>query len=549
MSIQIRDLHYKIGDTVALEGIDLSIPEGSFVTIAGPDGAGKTTLLRLLAALLVPTEGTILVAGWDTKKEGQKVQESIGYMPQRFGLYEDLTVKENLTLYAKLRGVQEGLFMERMALLLQMTGLEPFCGRLASRLSGGMKQKLGLACALIQEPRLLLLDEPSVGVDPISRKELWKMVARFRKEGVTILWTTSYLDEAEKGDLSLLLYKGKLLFQGKAEKLIEHVQGRVFSVPVKEKKRDLLFKLLSQREKVLDGKVEGDTIHLLTREPKGEEGWISAPPRFEDGFIDLLGGGPGGDSPLRRCFLTKEEKRGAIDVRGLTKKFGTFTAVDQISFSVGSGEIFGLLGPNGAGKTTTFRMLCGLLQASSGQAVINGLSLASAPSQARAQIGYMSQKFALYSDLSVKQNLSFFSGIYIPSFQKREEAVREMIQTFQLEPYLNSLAGALPMGWKQRLALACALMHRPAILFLDEPTSGVDPITRREFWNHIHALADSGCTILITTHFMDEADYCDRIALMYQGSIIHIGSPAALKQEARATTLEEAFIALVERSR
>ncbi|MBI3900839.1 MAG: ABC transporter ATP-binding protein [Chlamydiia bacterium] len=538
------------GGMTALQDVSLSIPEGAFVTLVGPDGSGKTTLLRLLAALLHPTEGNIYVAGLHTKKEGQKIQELIGYMPQRFGLYEDLTVQENINLYADLRGLPEKERKERFSLLLQMTQLTPFTQRLSSTLSGGMKQKLGLACALVKEPKILLLDEPSVGVDPISRKELWKMVQQFHARGVSILWSTSYLDEAEKGDFTILLNEGKVLYQGAASELAKRAEGRTFQTPqIANGKRDLLFELLSQKELVMDGKIEGDKIRILTRKQIQKEEWTSVPPRFEDGFIDLLGGGPGGNSPLKtQQKFDRKEETVMIRAEGISKRFGSFTAVDQISFTVQRGEIFGLLGPNGAGKSTTFRMLCGLLRPTEGKAFVDGVSLEVAPSEARSHIGYMSQKFALYGDLSTQQNLDFFSGVYQLQGKKKKIAVETMVEMFKLTPYLPLSAKELPIGFKQRLALACSLMHRPSVLFLDEPTSGVDPITRREFWNHINALAELGCTILVTTHFMDEADYCDRIALIYQSKLIHIGTPDELKKEANTTTLEEAFIHLIERN-
>ncbi|HLB53134.1 MAG TPA: ABC transporter ATP-binding protein, partial [Chlamydiales bacterium] len=290
--IQIDAVGQTFDGMQALHDITLSIPEGKFVTVVGPDGAGKTTLLRLLAALLHPTKGEIRIGGFRTKKEGQKIQELIGYMPQRFGLYEDLTVQENLNLYADLRGLPQKEKSERFDLLLQMTQLAPFTKRLTAALSGGMKQKLGLACALVKEPKILLLDEPSVGVDPVSRRELWKMVQQFHKKGVTILWSTSYLEEAEKGDLTILLNGGTLLYYGPASDLAKRVEGRTFHIrQILTSKRELLFDLLSQKDLVMDGKIEGDKIHILTKKPIQKEDWIPTAPRFEDGFIDLLGGG------------------------------------------------------------------------------------------------------------------------------------------------------------------------------------------------------------------------------------------------------------------
>lgn len=539
----------------ALKKINATIPHGEIVGLVGPDGAGKTTLIRLIAALLLPSDGWIHVAGKDVVKDPEFIHAHSGYMPQRFGLYEDLTVLQNLNLYADLRGVFGEERREVFAKLLGFTKLEPFQKRLAGALSGGMKQKLGLACALIKKPTLLLLDEPSVGVDPISRRELWKMVYALLDEGISVVWSTAYLDEAEKCHTVLLLNRGELLYFGNPKSLTERVKERVFLMKhVETRRRHVLMQLLNQ-ENVIDGVIQGQDIRIVVKEKKppiGEGEIVPTPPRFEDAFIDILGGGPGGGSLLA-------EKRAAIQEHGevvvsaeqLTKQFGTFTAVDHIDISVHRGEVFGLLGPNGAGKTTAFKMMCGLLKPTSGKALVNGLDLQKASGVARSQLGYMAQKFSLYGNLSVLQNLTFFSGIYNLSGAKQKEAIQIMVEIFDLKPYLTTSAELLPLGFKQRLSLACATMHSPPILFLDEPTSGVDPITRREFWNHINGLVEKGVTVMVTTHFMDEAEYCDRIALIYQGQVITMDTPDALKQKARTDshpnpTLEDAFIRLIE---
>jgi ABC-2 type transport system ATP-binding protein len=517
-------------------------------------------LIRLIAGLLLPTSGSISVDGYDTVKNPEPIHFVTGYMPQKFGLYEDLTVMQNLVLYADLRGVIGKEREETFTKLLKFTDLARFTDRLAGALSGGMKQKLGLACALVKKPLLLLLDEPSVGVDPISRRELWKMVTSLLDEGISVVWSTAYLNEVERCHTVLLLNEGKLLYNGTPKTLTDKVQGRVFRISnIEGSRRKLLFQLLNEKN-VIDGVIQGSDLRIVTKEKGmptfsiGNQGFQihDQEPRFEDAFIDILGGGPGGQSELadKRPAVT-EEIAIPVEADDLTKKFGTFVAANAISFKVKKGEIFGLLGPNGAGKSTTFKMLCGLLQPTTGKASVNGLDLAVASGEARSRIGYMAQKFSLYGSLNVEQNLDFFAGIYNLQNRHKSDAINEMIETFSLEPYLFTTSETLPLGYKQRLALACANMHNPVVIFLDEPTSGVDPITRREFWNHINGLVEKGVTVLVTTHFMDEAEYCDRIALIYRGIVIHMDTPDALKKIAQTPensnpTLEDAFVQLIE---
>lgn len=549
----------------ALNDITASIPKGKIVGIAGPDGAGKTTLIRLIAGLLLPSKGTITVAGYDTIKEAEKIHFLIGYMPQKFGLYEDLTVLQNLNLFADLQGAVGDERQEVFKKLLDFTALAPFTNRLAGDLSGGMKQKLGLACALIRKPALLLLDEPSVGVDPISRRELWKMVHDLLQDGISVVWSTAYLDEAEKCDAVLLLNEGKLLYQGSPTDLTQRVEGRTFKIKNIEGSRRLVLINALHQEPVIDGVIQGADVRIVIRKndptpvelDKLEGGndlkIVPTPPRFEDAFIDILGGGPGGSSVLADITpIVKSAREIVVETQGLTKQFGTFTAASNITLQIKRGEIFGLLGPNGAGKSTTFKMMCGLLKPTSGKAYVNGLDLQVAPSEARAHIGYMAQKFSLYGNLSVVQNLEFFSGIYNLTGRRRQEKVDKMIDIFNFKSFVDESADMLPLGFKQRLALSCAVMHNPEVMFLDEPTSGVDPITRREFWNHINGLVEKGVTIMVTTHFMDEAEYCDRIALVYKSKVINIGTPDSLKELAKtpqneSPTLEDAFIKLIER--
>lgn len=560
-----------------LASLSAEIRRGFVTGLVGPDGAGKTTLMRLMAGLLLPSSGSVWISSAVTglsagnsnaepdrglDPSDPRAREFIGYMPQKFGLYEDLTVGENLELHADLRGVVGEERQVMFQRLLAFTDLARFTTRLAGKLSGGMKQKLGLACALLGRPRLLLLDEPGVGVDPISRRELWKMVHELIGQGLTVVWSTAYLDEAELCDEVLLLNEGRLLFAGQPSALTARVKDRCLQIRnLSGSRRQLLARAL-RRPEVLDGTIQGHNVRLVLRPGKalsdlqelaagpGAE-FVPVTPRFEDAFIDVLGGGPGGDSVLaQKLPAITDGPVTVVEAIDLTKRFGDFTATDQVSFAVQRGEIFGLLGPNGAGKSTAFRMMCGLLTPTSGTAHVMGIDLRKSPGQARQCLGYMAQKFSLYGNLTVRQNLAFFSGAYGLTGQRQQRTVAEMVEVFKLEPFLNLSAESLPLGFKQRLALACAVMHQPDILFLDEPTSGVDPVTRREFWTHINGVVEKGVTIMVTTHFMDEAEYCDRLALVYRGRIIAAGTPDDLKQQAATPenpdpNMEDAFINLV----
>ena len=548
----------------ALHPLNLTINSGAVTGLVGADGAGKTSLMRMLAGLLEPSEGSSLVAGLNPITQSRKLHAILGYMPQRFGLYEDLSVLENLNLYAALRGVEGKEKQTSFKKLLKFTSLEPFSKHLAGKLSGGMKQKLGLACTLLGQPKVLLLDEPGVGVDPISRRELWAMVHELAGSGMLILWSTSYLDEAEQCREVLLLNQGKLLYSGPPHNLTKTMQGRSYLAEAQSGNTRNLLQQALLLPQVSDGVIQGRFMRIILRKnasPKLVCEQLNLPasnlnptePRFEDAFIDLLGGGPSQKSALAE-ILDEPKINGhetVIEAKNLTRKFGSFIATDRVNFSVGRGEIFGLLGPNGAGKSTTFRMMCGLLKPSSGQALVMGMDLQKQPGQIRQRLGYMAQKFSLYGGLSVLQNLFFFSGVYGLQKNEQRERVDEMIRVFNFKPILNHLTDSLPLGFKQRLALACALMHRPDILFLDEPTSGVDPLTRREFWLHINSMVEKGVTVMVTTHFMDEAEYCDRIGLVYRGKLIATGSPDDLKKMAQSKdnsnpSMEDAFISLIE---
>lgn len=563
--IQLNNLVKRFAgiDKPAVAPLNCTLHKGYVTGLVGPDGAGKTTLMRMLAGLLKPDEGSATVLGLDPIKNDSELHAIMGYMPQKFGLYEDLTVMENLNLYADLRSVTGETRKTTFARLLEFTSLGPFTERLAGKLSGGMKQKLGLACTLVGEPKVLLLDEPGVGVDPISRRELWQMVHELAGDGMLILWSTSYLDEAEQCRDVLLMNEGELLYQGEPTALTQQMAGRCFLLhSPAETNRKLLQRVLKLPQ-VSDGMIQGRSVRVILKKEATADDIRHAQgmppvdmdetaPRFEDAFIDLLGGAGTSESPLGAILHTVEGTPGetVIEAKALTKKFGDFAATDHVDFAVKRGEIFGLLGPNGAGKSTTFKMMCGLLVPTSGKALVLGMDLKVSSGKARQHLGYMAQKFSLYGNLTVEQNLRFFSGVYGLRGKAQNEKITRMSDAFSLTNIASHATDELPLGFKQRLALACSLMHEPDILFLDEPTSGVDPITRREFWLHINSMVEKGVTVMVTTHFMDEAEYCDRIGLVYRGKLIAHGTPDDLKAQAadddnQDLTMEQAFITLI----
>lgn len=571
-AVRIRGLFHRYpeqgGDDHALSDVDLTVRPGIITGLAGPDGAGKTTLMRVMAGLLKATRGEIEVVGLDPIAQAAALHLRVGYMPQKFGLYEDLTVMENLVLYADLRGVTAQERRVQFERLLDFTDLHRFTTRLAGKLSGGMKQKLGLACTLIGTPELLLLDEPGVGVDPISRRDLWRMVQSLAEGGMAVVWATAYLDEAELCDDLCLMNEGKVIFSGAPSEQKDRMRGRCIQVrDIAGNRRHFLRHALGSAS-VVDGVIQGESVRLVLKDglsapdPEVLEGEpdarvVAVEPRLEDAFIDLVGGGPDGHSVLadtmpQVALPPHVDPEAVIRAHELTRTFGDFTATDHVTFDVRKGEIFGLLGPNGAGKSTTFRMMCGLLTPTSGDAEVMGIDFKRSASEARQKLGYMAQKFSLYGNLSVERNLTFFSGIYGLKGRAQANKVAQMLESFDLGRYRRTNAGELPLGFKQRLSLACALMHEPPLIFLDEPTSGVDPVTRREFWMHINALVDKGVTVMVTTHFMDEAEYCDRIALIYRGRMIAAGPPDQLKKAVASEdlpdpTFEDAFIGLIQR--
>ena len=575
-----------LDDVQALQGINMQIKTGQLTALVGPDGAGKTTFLRLIAGLYKPTAGSLEVLGMDVAKDPQSVQDRISYMPQKFGLYEDLSIQENLDLYADLHGVPMNVRKERFARLLKITDLARFTERPAGKLSGGMKQKLGLACTLVRSPELLLLDEPSVGVDPLSRRDLWSIIEQLvREENLSVILSTAYMDEAERCHEVYVMLDGQVLKQGTPDELTAQAQAQTWQVKPSPdmKARVLQAHLLDNQHYIADAVPKGDVVRFITRTespslpadllPKG----VVAEPRaaeLEDAFMLLLHEA----KHIQKTVLAQENlaldpsitliensdppqvkteqnvkqqlEKPVIVVKDLVRTFGDFTAVASTSFDVSRGEIFGLLGPNGAGKTTTFRMLCGLLPASSGVLEVAGMNLRTARAQARVKIGYVSQKFALYGNLSVLDNLKFFGGAYGLSGKQLKQQIDKALLQFELKPYAKS--GDLPNGFKQRLSMAAALLHQPEIVFLDEPTSGIDPLARRSFWYTIGELANQGMTIIVTTHFMEEAEYCDRIAIQDAGKLLAIGTPQQIRgmtQLEGVNDMNSAFIAIVEQSR
>lgn len=460
------------GTVKALDGVSFAVRRGEIFGLIGPDGAGKTTLFRLLTTLLRPDSGGAVVAGFDVERQYKEIRRRVGYMPGRFSLYQDLTVEENLQFFATVFGTS---IRENYDLVRDIySQIEPFRTRRAGALSGGMKQKLALSCALIHKPEVLFLDEPTTGVDPVSRRELWDMLRRLKEQGITIVVSTPIVDEARQCDRIAFLNWGQ-------------VHG------------------------------------------------IDTPDRILTRFADILC--PSGLSHAE----TRHADRPVIEVEGLTKQFGSFVAVDHISFSVGRGEIFGFLGANGAGKTTAMRMLTGLSRPTGGRAAVAGFDVERQPEEVKRHIGYMSQKFSLYEDLKVWENIRLFAGIYGVKEADIAPRTDEVLRRIGLEAERNTLVGSLPLGWKQKLAFSVAVFHEPEIVFLDEPTGGVDPATRRQFWELIYQAADRGITVFVTTHFMDEAEYCDRISIMVDGRIRALDSPDGLKRTFHAATMDEVF--------
>jgi ABC-2 type transport system ATP-binding protein len=549
-AIQADNLTKNFGGMTVVDGLSFSVYPGEIFGLVGPDGAGKTTSLRMLASIMDPTLGTAGIAGFDVTSQAASVKDHLAYMSQKFGLYQDLTVIENIDFYADLYGVPRKGREQRINELLDFSQMRPFKKRRGGNLSGGMKQKLQLICALIHTPKVLLLDEPTNGVDPVSRRDFWRILYRLLKEKVSILVTTAYLDEAERCDRVALMDHGKIIAIGSPPQVKELMQGRILTIRSREARK--IHRLFRGHPLALDVNVFGDTVHLVCTDLEATEERCrtllaeadltyeqmkEAAPSLEDVFVSVLGSGnqtaqKSGDEqpdPITFAGRTESGSATAVQVDRLTRRFGDFIAVDNISFQVPKGQIFGFLGPNGAGKSTTIRMLCGLLAPSEGGGTVAGFDVKTQAEQIKLNIGYMSQKFSLYEDLTVDENIEFYGGIYGLKGDLLAERKDWALTMAGIRDYRKSLTAILSGGWKQRLALACAILHEPPIIFLDEPTSGVDPLSRRRFWDLIYTMADHGITVFVTTHYMEEAEYCNRIALIFGGRIIAMGSPLDLK--------------------
>jgi ABC-2 type transport system ATP-binding protein len=576
--IVARGLRKSWGATAAVDGLDLDVGRGEIFGLVGPDGAGKTTAIRLLCGILDADAGDAAVAGVDVRRAPEAVKMRIGYMSQRFSLYGDLTVAENLRFFASLFRVPRAEFRRKRDELLEFSRLGPYRDRLAQNLSGGMKQKLALACTLIHTPEVLFLDEPTTGVDPVSRREFWKILYDLLRAGVTVFVSTPYMDEAERCGRVALMDRGRVHLCDTPEALKARMQGILLEVVAAPQRlaRDLLATLPG----VSGIQVFGDRLHLWLRDAAVDEKAVCAhlashgitacesrrvAPGLEDVFVSLLAttpsagyagavpvpvlepegwreaGVPGGaqrlastDGGAQRQDPAGDERERvvgpAVEVEGLVKRFGSFAAVDGVSFSVPRGEIFGFLGPNGAGKSTTIRMLCGILAPTAGRGAVAGLDIVRQSEAIKTRIGYMSQRFSLYEDLTVAENIEFYAGIYGVEPRRLAERRRWILAMANLEERAGSLTRELSTGWRQRLALGCAVVHEPQILFLDEPTSGVDPLSRRNFWDLIYTVAGQGVTVFVTTHSMDEAEHCDRLGMIYGGRIVALGSPRELKE-------------------
>ena len=525
-----QGLGRRFGPRWAVRGITLSLAPGETLGVVGADGAGKTTLLQMFAAILDPSEGACTVLGGDSRRDSKRIAAGLGYMTQGFTLYDRLSVEENLRLAATLRGVSDADYGPRRAQLLAMAGLGRFTERLSGKLSGGMRKKLSLCTNLIHAPQLLILDEPGLGVDPLSRRELWTMLARYRETGVATIVATSYMDEAERCDRVLLLRDGQPLALDTPAGLRTQAAGRVFEL----RAPDLAQRIPALRAlpQVRGLQVLPDRVRFQSRDPAAPPvpGSQPAVPGLEDVFV-LHDTAPEPETPATSPPAALANSGPGLVTRDVSVVFGGFRAVDRVSLSIQPGELLALLGPNGAGKTTLIRGLCGLVPFAEGQAQVAGLSLPGQIAAVRQRIGYMSQRFSLYLDLTAQENLDFFASAYGLRGERAREAIAQATTQLGLTLESGRLVAALSGAERQRLALACAILHQPAVLFLDEPTSGVDPLARYRFWWLIRRLAQGGMSILVTTHYLDEAAYCDRIGLMHQGALIGWGTLDALRAQ------------------
>ncbi len=546
-AVEAQGLVRRFGDDAALQEVSFDVAPGELYGVIGPDGAGKTTLFRILVTLLLPDAGSARVLGRDVVKDLWDLRTRIGYMPGRFSLYPDLSVLENLSFFASLFDTTIAEARETIAPI--WVQLERFSDRRAGALSGGMKQKLALCCALVHRPEVLFLDEPTTGVDAVSRREFWDLLARLRDDGLPIVVSTPYMDEAIRCDRVSLMQDGRLLVTDRPDAIGRGYPRPLFAV------RGPNVLGLARRPAEVPACGGGLAVRRVAALHRRAAGCVARPDR------------PGAGRPRRgrgslrgvdeadrrehrgRLHVVHGARRGgmsdhAIDAQALTRRFGSFTAVDAITFHVEPGEVFGFLGANGAGKTTAIRMLIGVLEPTSGRATVAGYDLKTQSEQVRRRIGYMSQKFSLYEDLTVEENITLYGGIYGVSNRDIVTRTGDILTRIGLEHAGKELVREIPLGWKQQLAFCVALLHRPAVVFLDEPTGGVDPITRRRFWELIYEAGAAGTSVLVTTHYLDEAEYCRRISIMVNGAIAAMGTPAEVRRAVGAETLDEVFVKL-----
>ena len=550
-AIETVNLQKKYGNVLAVDGLNLKIQRGEIFGLVGADGAGKTSTIRMLCTLTSPTAGEARILGMDTVKNADGIKNKVGYVSERFNLYRTLTVEENLDFFAKLREIPQKVSELRKKELLEFCRLTSFRKRQAGLLSGGMQKKLALACALIHEPDVIFLDEPTTGVDPVSRRDFWVIIASFLSSGITVLVSTPYLDEAERFNRVAFMHQGKIIVCDTPQNLKAGLGGEVLEIRTNPISQAIAS--LRQGHFLSAPQVYGDAIHLMTdKEGKGalkaeqllQESGIAVvsikpiSPSLEDVFVTRLATAesrslaPTTGQKGMVGLSVKENNYGetVLKIVDLTRDFGNFTAVDHVSFEVKRGDIFGLLGPNGSGKTTTIRMINGLLRPTSGSISVFGQDPSKDKGELRLKMGYMSQKFSLYDELTVGENVNLYAGLYGLSRTELSERKEWVLDMAGLRGKERLKPDELSGGWKQRLALGCTIIHSPEMVFLDEPTSGVDPLSRRFFWEFIQTLADRGTTVFVTTHYMDEAEHCNRIGIFYEGRLIAIGSPLELKR-------------------
>lgn len=550
--IQVEGLSKRYGKLVAVKGIDFAVQQGEIFGLIGPDGAGKTTTFHILGGVMEASAGNIQILG----KPPRDARLSIGYLTQQFSLYLDLSIDENLRYIAGLREVPEKLFWQRRQKYLRLMSLDKFGERLAGRLSGGMKQKLALCCALISQPKILLLDEPTTGVDPVSRREFWDVLAAIAAEGVTVVVATPYLDEAERCDRIALMYEGEIHQIGTLSQLreslgLQRLEVRTLS-QLEAAERALHEATNSKHTSIVDVQTFGDRLDVLVKDAAVGTAAVqriftqqqleldsiqTVDVTLENVFVNRLRAS--GNDPKFMAFPRAKSGSGewgvgsgreiAIGANKLRKVYGDFQAVKSVDLEVHYGEIYGLLGANGAGKTTTIKILCGLLEPTSGKISLAGQTQNLRSSAVRQRIGYMSQKFTLYDDLTIIQNLEFYCGVYGVPSRLRRTKIDWVLATCGLVGREDMLTGQLPGGWKQRVAFGASVMHEPEILFLDEPTSGVDPLARRQFWRLINEFARAGTAVLVTTHYLEEAEQCNRMGFMVAGEMVTQGSPSEIK--------------------